>query len=175
MEQDSRRDKGIRFVGCCELVSATTADTTAMRAEFLRRRKQTAGPVEWHFVQPKLTLFWFRDNFKRLKAKMDGRGRDAPREGQGPPPQYENAAGRSCRCLRLRRPKPSHEDICSRDRQHAGGVAARAKHRPRAVRHVLTGSHGRSCFKGRIVQRRQERSLGRHRKSWVQLVSRHPE
>src|SRR5260221_11150930 len=74
MEQDSRRDKGIRFVGCCELVSATTADTTAMRAEFLRRRKQTAGPVERHFVQPKLTLFWFRDNFKRLKAKMDGRG-----------------------------------------------------------------------------------------------------
>src|SRR5260370_9580878 len=76
MEQDSGRDKGIRFVGCCELVSATTADTTAMRAEFLRRRKQTAGPVEWHFVQPKLTLFWFRDNFKRLKAKMDGRGVD---------------------------------------------------------------------------------------------------
>jgi AraC family transcriptional regulator len=81
MEQDSRRDKGIRFVGCCELVSATTADTTAMRAEFLRRRKQTAGPVEWHFVQPKLTLFWFRDNFKRLKAKMDGRGVDVPLAG----------------------------------------------------------------------------------------------
>src|SRR5260370_16240093 len=81
MEQDSRRDKGIRFVGCCELVSATTADTTAMRAEFLRRRKQTAGPVERHFVQPKLTLFWFRDNFKRLNAKMDGRGLDLPLPG----------------------------------------------------------------------------------------------
>src|SRR5258708_37957225 len=81
MEQDSRRDKGIRFVGCCELVSATTADTTAMRAEFLRRRKQTAAPVEGHFVQPKLTLFWFRDNFKRLKAKMHGRGVDGPLAG----------------------------------------------------------------------------------------------
>src|SRR5713101_6242837 len=76
MPQDSRQDKGIRFVGCCELVSAATADTTAMRAEFLRRRKQTVGPVEVHFVQPKLTLCWFRDNFKRMKAKMDGRGVD---------------------------------------------------------------------------------------------------
>ena len=53
-----------------------------MRAEFLRRRKQTVGPVEWHFVQPKLTLSWFRDNFKRLKAKMDGRGVDVPLAGE---------------------------------------------------------------------------------------------
>jgi hypothetical protein len=52
-----------------------------MRAEFLRRRKQTVGPVEWHFVQPKLTLSWFRDNFKRLKPKMDGRGVDVPLAG----------------------------------------------------------------------------------------------
>jgi AraC family transcriptional regulator len=81
MQKHLRRDQGIRFVGCRELVSAATADTTAMRAEFLRRRKHTAGPVEWHFVQPKLTLFWFRDNFKRLKAKMDGRGVDVPLAG----------------------------------------------------------------------------------------------
>jgi AraC family transcriptional regulator len=76
MRWDLRRDKGIRFVSSCELVSAATADTTAMRAEFLRRRKLTAGPVEVHFIQPKLTLCWFRDNFKRMKAKMDGRGVD---------------------------------------------------------------------------------------------------
>jgi AraC family transcriptional regulator len=81
MQRDLSRDQGIRLVGCRELVSAATADTAAMRAEFLRRRKQTVGPVEWHFVQPKLTLFWFRDNFKRLKANMDGRGVDLPLAG----------------------------------------------------------------------------------------------
>jgi hypothetical protein len=81
MPEDLRRDKGIRTVGCCELISAATADTTTMRAEFLRRRKQTVGPVEVHFVQPKLTLCWFRDNFKRMKAKMDGRGIDVPLAG----------------------------------------------------------------------------------------------
>jgi AraC family transcriptional regulator len=81
MQQNSRRDKGIRTVGCCELISAATADTTTMRAEFLRRRKQTVGPVEVHFVQPKLTLCWFRDNFNRMKAKMDGRGIDVPLAG----------------------------------------------------------------------------------------------
>jgi AraC family transcriptional regulator len=81
MPHNSRRHEGVRLVGCREVVSAATADTTAMRAEFLRRRKQTVGPVEWHFVQPKLTLFWFRDNFKRLKAKMDGRGVDVPLAG----------------------------------------------------------------------------------------------
>jgi AraC family transcriptional regulator len=81
MPQDLRRDRGIKFVGCCELISAATADTTTMRAEFLRRRKQTVGPVEVHFVQPKLTLCWFRDNFKRMKAKMDGRGIDVPLAG----------------------------------------------------------------------------------------------
>jgi AraC family transcriptional regulator len=82
MQQDLRGDKGIKFVGCCELVSATTADTTAMRAEFLRRRKQTVGLVEVHFVQPKLSLCWFRDNFKRMRAKMDGRGVDVPLAGK---------------------------------------------------------------------------------------------
>jgi AraC family transcriptional regulator len=81
MQQDLRRGQGIRFVGCCEVVSAARADTTAMRAEFLRRRKQTAGPVEVHFVQPTLTLCWFRDNFKRMKAKMDGRGVDVTLAG----------------------------------------------------------------------------------------------
>jgi AraC family transcriptional regulator len=82
MQQDLRRDQGIRFVGCgCDLVSAATADTKAMRVEFLRGRKQTIGPVEWHFVQPKLTLVWYRDNFKRMKAKMDGRGIDVPLAG----------------------------------------------------------------------------------------------
>jgi AraC family transcriptional regulator len=81
MPQDSCRDKGIRFVGCCEVVAAARADTAAMRAEFLRRRKRTAGPVEVHFVQPRLTLCWFRDNFKRMKAKMGGRGIDVPLAG----------------------------------------------------------------------------------------------
>jgi AraC family transcriptional regulator len=73
--------KGIKFVGCCELISAATANTTAMRAEFLRRRKQIVGPVEFHFVQPKLALCWFRYNFKRVKAKMDGRAVDVPLAG----------------------------------------------------------------------------------------------
>jgi AraC family transcriptional regulator len=76
-----RWDQGIRFVGCSELVSAATADTKAMRVEFLRWRKQTVGPIKGHFVQPKLTLIWFRDNFKRLKAKMDGRDIDVPLAG----------------------------------------------------------------------------------------------
>ena len=81
MSRDLCRYQGTKFVGCCELVSAATADTTAMRAEFLRRHKQTVGPVEVHFVQPNLTLCWFRDNFKRMKAKMDGRGVDIPLAG----------------------------------------------------------------------------------------------
>jgi AraC family transcriptional regulator len=81
MPQDSRRDQGVRYVSCREVVSAARADTTAMRAEFLRRRKLEAGSVEWRFVQPKLTLFWFRDNFKRLTARMDGRGVDIPLAG----------------------------------------------------------------------------------------------
>src|SRR5258708_25507908 len=82
MQQILRRTKEIRFVTGAELVSAATADTTAMRAEFLLRRKQTIGPVEFNFVQPKLTLFWLRDNFKCLKAKVDGRGVDVPLAGK---------------------------------------------------------------------------------------------
>jgi AraC family transcriptional regulator len=81
MSRDLRRHQGTKFVSCCELVSAATADTRAMRAEFLHRRKQTVGPVEFHFVQPKLALCWFRSNFKRLEAKMDGRGVDIPLAG----------------------------------------------------------------------------------------------
>src|SRR5216684_1673791 len=74
MQQILRRTKESRFVTGAELVSAATADTSAMRAEFLLRRKQTIGPVEHYFVQPKLTLFWLYDNFKRLKTKIDGLG-----------------------------------------------------------------------------------------------------
>jgi hypothetical protein len=81
MKQDLRRDNGIGFVGNCELVSAATADTTAMRAEFRSRRKETVGPVKFQCVHLKLGLFWFRDNFKGLKAKMDGRGVDVPLAG----------------------------------------------------------------------------------------------
>ena len=81
MKQDLRRDNGIGFVGNCELVSAATADTTAMRAEFRSRRKETVGPVKFQCVHLKLGLFWFRDNSKGLKAKMDGRGVDLPLAG----------------------------------------------------------------------------------------------
>jgi AraC family transcriptional regulator len=80
MQQNLRRTKEIRFLGA-ELVSAATAGTTAMRVEFLRRRKQMAGPVECHYVQPKLTLCWLHGNVHRLKAKMDGRGVDVPLAG----------------------------------------------------------------------------------------------
>jgi AraC family transcriptional regulator len=80
MQQELRRTKEIRFVAA-ELISAATADTTAMRVEFLRRRKQTVGPVECHYVQPKLTLCWLHGNVNRLKAKMDGRGVDVPLAG----------------------------------------------------------------------------------------------
>jgi AraC family transcriptional regulator len=52
-----------------------------MRAEFRSRRKQAVGPVEFHYVQPRLTLSWFPDNFKRLRTKMDGRGVDVPLAG----------------------------------------------------------------------------------------------
>src|SRR5260221_12551604 len=82
MQQILRGTKESRFVTGAELVSAATANTTAMRAEFLLRRKQTIGPVEFYFVQPKLTLFWLRGNFKRLKAKIDGRGSDVPLAGK---------------------------------------------------------------------------------------------
>src|SRR5260370_20229995 len=82
MQQFWRRTRDSRFVSGAELVSAATANTTAMRAEFLLRRKQTIGPVEFYFVQPKLTLFWLRGNFKRLKAKIDGRGVDVPLAGK---------------------------------------------------------------------------------------------
>src|SRR5258708_8009730 len=71
MQQILRRTKESRFVTGAELVSGATADTTAMRAEFLLRRKQTIGPVEFYFVQPNLTLFWLRDNFTRLKSNLD--------------------------------------------------------------------------------------------------------
>jgi len=82
MRQILRRTKESRFVTGAELVSAATANTTAMRSGFLLRLKQTIGPVEFYFVQPKLTLFWLRDNFKRLKAKIDGRGVDVPLAGK---------------------------------------------------------------------------------------------
>ncbi len=65
-----------------KLVSVATANMTAMRVEFLRKRQQTIGPVEFHFVQPKLTLCWFRHNVNRLKAKIDGRGVDVPLAGK---------------------------------------------------------------------------------------------
>ena len=65
-----------------KLVSVATANMTAMRVEFLRKRQQTSGPVEFHFVQPKLTLCWFRHNVNRLKAKIDGRGVDVPLAGK---------------------------------------------------------------------------------------------
>jgi AraC family transcriptional regulator len=81
-QQNLRRTKEIRFVAGAELVGAATADTAAMRVEFLRKqRKQAVGPVEWHYVQPKVTLCWFRHNVNRLKAKMDGRGVDVPLAG----------------------------------------------------------------------------------------------
>jgi AraC family transcriptional regulator len=65
-----------------KLVSEVTASTPAMRAEFLRKSKPTIGPVEFHFVQPKLALCWFRHNVNRLKGKIDGRGIDVPLAGR---------------------------------------------------------------------------------------------
>jgi AraC family transcriptional regulator len=65
-----------------KVVNAATANTAAMRVEFLRKRRQTNGPVEFHFVQPKLALCWFRHNVNCLKGKMDGRGIDVPLVGR---------------------------------------------------------------------------------------------
>jgi hypothetical protein len=71
--------KAIRHVAGAELIKASVADTSAMRAEFLRR--QTVGQVEWRYVQPKTSLFWFCDNVDRLTAKMDGKPIDVPLTG----------------------------------------------------------------------------------------------
>jgi AraC family transcriptional regulator len=65
-----------------KLVREVAANTTAMRAEFLCKRKPTIGPVEFHFVQPKLALCWFRRNVNCLKGKIDGRGIDVPLAGR---------------------------------------------------------------------------------------------
>ena len=102
-------------------------------------RKYLSGAARFA-LRPFRQLFCARlqERYGRATASLDSR--NAPREGQGPPPQYENAAGRSCRCLRLRRPMPSHQEISSRDRRDAGGVAARANHRWPAVRYGMTGS-----------------------------------
>jgi hypothetical protein len=83
-------------------------------------------------LRPIRQLFCARLQERYGRAAASLAGRNANREGQRHAPQYENAAGGSCRCLRLRRPMPSHQEISSRDRRDAGGVAARANHRQSA-------------------------------------------
>jgi hypothetical protein len=102
-------------------------------------RKHFSGAARFG-LRPIRQLFCTRlqEPYRHAAASLDSR--DAPREGQGPPSQYENAACRGRRCLRLRRPRPSHQDIPSCDRRHAGGLAARANHRRSLISYGMTSS-----------------------------------
>jgi AraC family transcriptional regulator len=60
----------IRLVGG-DLVSSTITDTDTMRIEVLRR--QSKPKMEWHFRQPEVTLFWFRNGAEDLRGSVDGR------------------------------------------------------------------------------------------------------
>jgi AraC family transcriptional regulator len=54
-----------------ELVSSATADTSLVRVEMLRRK--SSRPINWHFQQPRLALFWFRDGVERMRLRLDGK------------------------------------------------------------------------------------------------------
>ncbi len=59
----------VRMVGG-DLVSSSITNTETMRIEVLRR---TSRPkMEWHFRQPEVTLFWFRQGAENLRGKIDG-------------------------------------------------------------------------------------------------------
>jgi AraC family transcriptional regulator len=59
----------VRMVGG-DLVSSRITNTDAMRIEVLRRVSRPK--MEWHFRQPELTLFWFRQGAENLRGMIDG-------------------------------------------------------------------------------------------------------
>ncbi|PAY08750.1 AraC family transcriptional regulator [Bradyrhizobium sp. UFLA03-84] len=68
--EEARRGQFVRQVGG-ELVSSVIARSKPIRVELLSR---TSRPrMNWHFRQPELTLFWFRNGCSRLRATINGR------------------------------------------------------------------------------------------------------
>ena len=61
----------VRHVGG-DLVSSVITNTEMMRIEVLRRLSKPR--MEWHFRQPEVTLFWFRDGAEDLQGTVNGRG-----------------------------------------------------------------------------------------------------
>jgi AraC family transcriptional regulator len=60
----------VRLVGG-DLVSSSITNTETMRIEVLRRVSKPR--MEWHFRQPEVTLFWFRNGAQDLRGTVDGR------------------------------------------------------------------------------------------------------
>lgn len=68
--EEARPGRFVRQVGG-ELVSSVIARSKPIRVELLSR---TSRPrMNWHFRQPELTLFWFRNGCSRLRAAINGR------------------------------------------------------------------------------------------------------
>jgi AraC family transcriptional regulator len=61
----------VRLVGG-DLVSSEITNTETMRIEVLRRVSKPR--MEWHFRQPEVTLFWFRNGAEDLQGTVNGRG-----------------------------------------------------------------------------------------------------
>jgi len=59
----------VRLVGG-DLVSSRITNTDTMRIEVLRRVSRPK--MEWHFRQPEVTLFWFRQGAENLQGTIDG-------------------------------------------------------------------------------------------------------
>lgn len=59
----------VRMVGG-DLVSSRITSTETMRIEVLRRVCRPR--MEWHFRQPEVALFWFRQGAENLRGKIDG-------------------------------------------------------------------------------------------------------
>ena len=59
----------VRMVGG-DLVSSRITNTETMRIEVLRRISRPK--MEWHFRQPEVTLFWFRQGAENLRGRIDG-------------------------------------------------------------------------------------------------------
>lgn len=68
--EEARPGRYVRQVGG-ELVSSVVTRSRPIRVELLSR---TSRPrMNWHFRQPELTLFWFRNGCSRLRATINGR------------------------------------------------------------------------------------------------------
>lgn len=70
MQQESRADLFGHDAGGM-LLSRIVVNLEAAQVEVMRRR--TAGPVHWHFRQPKPTLIWFRAGMGDFRLQIEGR------------------------------------------------------------------------------------------------------